>query len=158
MVGFIFFKRSLVIWDWHFLQYVPIPSLVVPHLLNSSLFFSVLHFLHFFIILSFLKYPYTFANLRVSCYFTDHSESLDLTINFSSSTFDSGQRKATVLVASLYLGLAPDPCRVPPLFSFLFFIYKVAIIVFKFIPSYVCHILNSILLFIFFDYSCLTKK
>jgi hypothetical protein len=54
----------------------------------------------------------------VSCYFTDHSESLDLTIIFSSSTFDNGQRKATVLVCSEYLGLAPDPCRVPPLFSF----------------------------------------
>jgi hypothetical protein len=37
------------------------------------------------------------------CYFTDHSESLDLTTNFSSSTFDNGQRKATVLVCSEYL-------------------------------------------------------
>ena len=56
----------------------------------------------------------------VSCYFTDHSESLDLTTIFSSSTFDNGQRKATVLVCSEYLGLAPDPCRVPPLVSFFF--------------------------------------
>lgn len=86
----------------------------------------------------------------VSCYFTDHSESLDLTINLSSSTFDSGQRKATVLVCSLYLGLAPEPCRVPPLVSFLFFIYKVAIIIFKFVPSCVCHIFDFVLIFIFF--------
>ena len=43
------------------------------------------------------------VELHVSCYFTDHSESLDLTINFSSSTFDNGQRNATVLVCSLYL-------------------------------------------------------
>ena len=40
---------------------------------------------------------------NVSCYFTDHSESLDLTTNFSSSTFDNGQRNATVLVCSEYL-------------------------------------------------------
>jgi len=94
----------------------------------------------------------------VSCYFTDHSESLDLTINLSSSTFDSGQRKATVLVCSLYLGLAPEPCRVPPLVSFLFFIYKVAIIIFKFVPSCVCHIFDFVLIFIFFNYSCFAEK
>jgi hypothetical protein len=57
-------------------------------------------------------------------YFNDHSESLDLTIILSSSTFDIGQRKAKVLVCSKYLGLAPDPCRVPPLVSFFFFITK----------------------------------
>ena len=61
---------------------------------------------------------------NVSCYFTDHSESLELTIIFSSSIFDSGQRNATVFVCSLYLGLAPAFLRVPPLFSFLVFIYK----------------------------------
>lgn len=54
---------------------------------------------------------------------TDHSESLDLTNNFSSSTFDNGHRKATVLVSSLYLGLAPEPCRVPPLPIFFFCIF-----------------------------------
>jgi hypothetical protein len=68
----------------------------------------------------------------VICYFTDHSESLDMTINLSSSTFDNGHRKATVLVCSEYLGLAPDPCRVPPLVFLLlscldtiFFIYRI---------------------------------
>jgi len=56
--------------------------------------------------------------------FVDHSESLDLTIVLISSTFDSGQRKATVLVGSLYLGLAPAFLRVPPLVSFFtFFIF-----------------------------------
>src|SRR5699024_7764023 len=52
--------------------------------------------------------------IHVSCYFTDHSESLDLTTNFSSSTFDNGQRKEIVLVSSLYLGLAPAFLRLPP--------------------------------------------
>ncbi len=96
----------------------------------------------------------------VSCYFTDHSKSLDLTINFSSSTFDNGHLKATVLVCSLYLGLAPDPCRVPPLFSFLFlvFIYKLTIKVFKFVPSCHCHIFNFIFFFAFFYNSCFTKN
>jgi hypothetical protein len=63
------------------------------------------------------------VNKIVGCYFTDHSESLDLTINLSSPTFDNGQRKATVLVPSLYLGLAPDPCRAPPLPIFSFCIF-----------------------------------
>ena len=55
-----------------------------------------------------------------SCYFTDHSESLHFTTNLSLSTFNNGQRKATVLVSSLYLGLAPELIRLQPLFCFNF--------------------------------------
>jgi hypothetical protein len=71
-----------------------------------------------------ILFPQLLQCFNVSCYFTDHSESLDLTINFNSSTFEIGQRKATVFVSSLYLGLAPAFLRVPPLVSFFFFTCK----------------------------------
>ncbi len=74
------------------------------------------------------------------------------------SILEIGTRKAIVFVGSLYLGLAPEPCRVPPLVSFLFFIYKVTIIIFKFVPSCVCHIFDFVLIFIFFNYSCFAEK
>ena len=73
-----------------------------------------------------MPYSYLVQHLiqTVSCYFTDHCESLDLTTIFSSSTFDNGHLNATVFVCSEYLGLAPDPCRVPPLVSFFHNVFK----------------------------------
>ncbi|MFO0477622.1 MAG: hypothetical protein ACK50L_02410 [Bacteroidota bacterium] len=47
-----------------------------------------------------------------------------MTTNLSSSTFDNGHRKATVLVCSEYLGLAPAPNRLPPCLCF-FIYYKI---------------------------------
>jgi hypothetical protein len=43
------------------------------------------------------------------------SERFALTIILSSGILEIGQRKATVLVGSKYLGLAPAFLRVPPL-------------------------------------------
>ena len=52
----------------------------------------------------------------------DHSESFAVTYNFSSSTFDNGQRKPTIFVDSLKADFLPAFLRLPPDFFFDFFI------------------------------------